>query len=100
MVPHPSEFIAEEMLARGWTAETMALRMSDGTDQDYGVCRVALDFYDEIGPDNVNMRIGYQTAARLGKAFDVSPQYFLNLERAWLISKGVALPVHDAPHAD
>lgn len=81
--PHPSEFIAEEMIARGWSAGELAMRMSDGTEHDYGICRLALDFYDQIGPDNPKVYVGAITAAKLGKAFGVSPDYFLALEDAW-----------------
>jgi len=82
-VPHPSEFIAEELIARGWSADDLALRMSDGTDHDFGVCRVALDFYDEIGPGEPKMYMGDITGGKLGKAFGVSPGYFLALEEKW-----------------
>lgn len=80
---HPSEFIAEELIARGWSAEDLAWRMCDGTEHDYGVCRVALDFYDTIGPDEPGMYIGPETAGRLGKAFGVSGSFFLALEAQW-----------------
>ena len=79
-VPHPSDFIAEEMLARGWSADDLALRMSDGTDYDFGICRLSLDFYDSVGPTEPKMMMGVNTAERLAKAFDVSPEYFLALE--------------------
>jgi len=85
-VPHPSEFIVEEMIARGWTPEQLAFRMSDGTDRDYGVCRLSLDFYDVLGPDEPNMTLGQVTADRLGKAFGVSAAYFLALEEKWRAS--------------
>lgn len=91
LAPHPSEVIVEEMTARSWSAEDLAVRMSDGTDEDYGICRLALDFYDEIGPDNTCMRLGAETAAKLGKAFDVSPQFFINLESAWLASRSAGM---------
>lgn len=81
---HPSEFIAEELIARGWSADDLAQRMSDGTARDFGVCRLSLDFYDQIGPDNACMRIGAETAGRLAKAFSVSAEFFLNLEADWL----------------
>ena len=82
-VPHPSEFIAEEMIARGWSADDLALRMSDGTDYDFGICRLSLDFYDCVGPGEPKMFMGVETAGRLAKAFDVSPEYFLALESQW-----------------
>lgn len=95
--PHPSEFIVEELIARGWSADNLAWRMSDGTAGDAGICRLSLDFYDEIGPNNPCMRIGTETAGRLAKAFDVSPEFFLSLEAAWLRSKGTT-PNESTPH--
>lgn len=82
-VPHPSEFIAEEMIARQWSADDLAWAMCDGTARDAGLCRLALDFYDVIGPDEPMMVMGEVTATKLGKAFDVSPAYFLALEDNW-----------------
>jgi hypothetical protein len=82
-VPHPSEFIAEEMIARAWSADDLARRMSDGTAKDTAICRLVLDFYDVVGPDEPNMYVGAHTAAQLGKAFGVSPEFFLSLEDAW-----------------
>ncbi len=89
-VPHPSEFIAEELIARGWSADDLARRMSDGTERSFTICRISLDFYDEIGPDDTRMRIGAKTAGLLAKAFDMSAEFFINLENAWLRSKGIA----------
>jgi hypothetical protein len=76
---HPSWYIKEELDARGWTLNDLALRMKG----DFDVNRLALDFYLEVGPTAPNMRIGKETAYRLGIAFNVSPDYFLNLETAW-----------------
>lgn len=84
MTAHPSEFIAEELIARCWTLDDLASRMSDGTEDDFGLCRLAVEFYDTVGPDNPVLRIGEETAARLAKAFEVSPDFILNLERQWL----------------
>lgn len=86
-VPHPSEFIAEELIARGWSADELAWRMSDGTGQDAGICRLALDMYDEVGPSEPKMHVGTVTAERLGKAFGVSGDFFLNLEDMWRKSR-------------
>ncbi|AHE52658.1 helix-turn-helix transcriptional regulator [Sphingomonas sanxanigenens] len=88
LAPHPSEVIAEELIARGWTADQLAWRMCDGSAHDFGICRLSLDFYDACGPDEPTMRIGEKSAAKLGKAFGVSPQFFLGLESAWLKSRG------------
>lgn len=79
---HPSQYIRDELEARGWSLDDLALRMGG----DFGVNRLALDFYFELGPTEPDMRIGLQSAAQLGIAFSVSPALFLNLEKAWLAS--------------
>jgi hypothetical protein len=76
---HPSWFIKEELDARGWSLDDLAARMPG----EFGVNRLSLDFYFEVGPTAPNMIIGKTTAYRLGIAFDVSPDFFLNLESAW-----------------
>lgn len=76
---HPSWFIQEEMDARGWSLDDLALKMPG----EFGLNRLSLDFYFEVGPTTPNMIIGQATADKLGVAFDVSPDFFLNLETAW-----------------
>ena len=78
-VPHPSEFIGEELEARGWTRDILAVRMGGNA----SINRLALDMYFEVGPTAPDMGLGSDTAVQLGQAFSVSPSYFLNLEIAW-----------------
>lgn len=81
-VPHPSVFVVDEMEARGWDRDTLALAMAGGdTGREFGACRIALDLYLDIGPGEKNLRIPADLFAR---AFGTSPQYWANLERAWL----------------
>ena len=77
---HPSEYIRDEMDARGWSQTELARRMGG----DLTMNLVALELYLGIGPDNPGIRLGLDTAAQLGLAFGVSAEYFLNLEQAWL----------------
>lgn len=83
---HPSEFIKDELDARGWTLDHLATLMTpaDFGREEWGLNRLTLDFYFEIGPSDTNLRIGEVTASRLAAAFDVSPDYFINLEKSWL----------------
>ncbi len=92
-VPHPSDFIAEEMLARGWCTNELAERMAADQpkpEEEYLIWRMALDLYDCAGPEQINCRIGQRMADALSRAFGVSAAFFLNLEAAWLRSKGIA----------
>lgn len=77
---HPSEFILEELDARGWDINTLAQKMSG----DYSVNYVALEFYLTIGKDNVGLRMGADVIRDLASIFDVSEDYFRNLEKAWV----------------
>jgi plasmid maintenance system antidote protein VapI len=78
---HPGEFIAEEMQHRGWDLIEMAVRMGG---ESVAVNHLALEMYLTIGATDKRLRIGETMAAQLGVAFDVNPELFLNLERAWL----------------
>lgn len=86
---HPSEYIKEEMEARGWSRDRLATEMAGDYDADpneWGITRLALDMFFEVGPIDRNARIGDVMAGQLGKAFGVSKELFLNLEQSWLKS--------------
>jgi plasmid maintenance system antidote protein VapI len=74
---HPSEFIRDEMDARGWTRDDLALRMGG----DFAINRVGLELYFEAGPTEPDLLIG--DGKDFARAFGVSAEFFLNLERAW-----------------
>jgi plasmid maintenance system antidote protein VapI len=80
--PHPSIYIREELVARRWTRNRLALEMG-GT---FGVNRLMIDMYFMVGPKEPNMRIGDETAEQFAHAFGTSKELFLNLENAWLKS--------------
>lgn len=77
---HPSEFIFDELNARGWDINTLAQKMSG----DYRVNYLALDFYLTFGKDYVGLRMGECVIKDLASIFDVSEDYFRNLEKAWV----------------
>ncbi len=84
LAEHPSAYIAEEMETRGWSRADVANRMG------VECCArnlFALDLYLEAGPSFPSLRLGQDTADRLARAFDVSPDLFLNLEAAWLSAR-------------
>ena len=76
---HPSTFIAEEMEARGWDRIHLAARMGG----EVGMNLLCIDMYFIVGPTQANMRLGQDTAKQFSAAFGISPEYFLNLEKAW-----------------
>jgi HTH-type transcriptional regulator / antitoxin HigA len=69
-VPHPGEFIREELDARGWSQRDLAYIL--------GVQEQA------INPIISGKRgVSPDMAKALGDAFDVSPEYFANLQQAY-----------------
>jgi hypothetical protein len=86
---HSSVYVAEEMEARGWDRDRLALEMVGGDRERYGVTRLALDFFFEIGPTDPHCQTGPEMCAQLATAFGVSTELFVNLEKAWLSSHGV-----------
>ena len=76
---HPSLFIKEELEARDWTIGELARAMPG----DYGINFVALEFYLDLGPEEPGLRMN-NMAADISRAFGVDPDFFSNLERAWL----------------
>lgn len=74
-------FIQEEMDARGWDMATVAYRMGATTlrDASLNLCCVAM----LLAVHDKNLVLDRDTAEGLGRAFDVSPDYFLNLDRMW-----------------
>lgn len=90
---HPWTFIAEEMLARGWSVEDLAIRMAvpnyDEQVREIGVSLLSLDLYRHVGPTRPNCRLGGMVP-QLARAFDVSPDFFTNLENQWLAAQGMS----------
>jgi len=72
-VPHPGEFIKDELEARGWLQRDLAYIL--------GVSEQA------ITPIMSGKRgISPEMALALSKAFDISPEYFMNLQKAYELS--------------
>lgn len=72
-IPHPGEFIREELEARGWSQRDLAYIL--------GVPEQSVNLITSgkrgISPD---------MAKSLGQAFDVSAEYFANLQQAYEMS--------------
>ena len=78
-VPHPSEFIQEELDARGWDRIDLAIQMGGDPARNL----LVWDAYRIVGPTTPRMRLGEEMAGQPSRAFDVSAEYFLNLHEAW-----------------
>lgn len=88
-VPHPSSFVLEELEARGWSLDRLAIEMGG----DASLNRLALDFWIEVQQPNCVMG---EMADQFAVAFGVSPELFKNLEAAWRASVGEAEAGKDA----
>lgn len=75
-------FIQEEMDARGWSEEDVALRMGGRREFDYNLLCLGLMLHVH----DKRLILDLETAEGLGRAFDVSPELFLNLDAAWRAS--------------
>lgn len=78
-LPHPSSFVLEELEARGWSLDRLAIEMGG----DAALNRLALDFW--ITVQEPNCRMG-EMADQFAQAFGVSVEMFRNLEAAWRAS--------------
>jgi HTH-type transcriptional regulator/antitoxin HigA len=75
----PGELIEEEMNARGWDEADIARRMGSARAYETNLLCVMLI----IAVRDVSLILDEETANGLGRAFGVSPQYFLNLDALW-----------------
>lgn len=73
-----ASFMAEEMEARGWDAFDVAERMPGNYMRNVFVVSLLLAVQSE------SLIFDEDESQRLGTAFDVDPQFFLNLHRSWL----------------
>jgi HTH-type transcriptional regulator/antitoxin HigA len=73
-VPHPGEFIAEELEARGWLQRDLAYILG----MPEQAVNMIISGKRGISPD---------MAKALGEAFNVSPEFFANLQNAYEMSR-------------
>lgn len=98
--PHPAEVIELEMKERRWKIEDLALAMAPqeqgpgGVGEsmaDYGMNYLALEIYlackDLAVRGEARVRLDSAMSAALGRAFEMDPDHFSNLEAAWLASR-------------
>jgi hypothetical protein len=75
-----AEHLCDEMLARGWKTQDVAMRMG-GTVDDMARNLLALDLIMCVHKDK--LLIGDRLFAGLARAFDVPEELFRNLDKAW-----------------
>lgn len=73
------DYIEEELAARGWSVEELAHRMGGG--RDYGINLLCAQM--TIAVHDANLLLDRETAEGFARAFDVSPEMFINLDAAW-----------------
>lgn len=76
-----ASYIAEELDARGWNSDDLAIRMGYKTDEEYGVDLLSVGFLLSVQDDN--LKVGDDLFRKLALAFDVSEQFFRNLDDVW-----------------
>lgn len=73
-VPHPGEFLAEELEARGWSQRDLAYILGVS---EQGITQIV----------NGKRGISPEMAKALGDAFDVNPEFFTNLQKSYDLSR-------------
>ncbi|WP_421992193.1 HigA family addiction module antitoxin [Qipengyuania sp.] len=73
-VPHPGEFLAEELECRGWSQRDLAYILGVS---EQGITQIV----------NGRRGISPEMAKALGDAFDVNPEFFTNLQKAYDLSR-------------
>jgi len=75
-----AELISDELIARGWTTEDVALRMS-ATPEEMQKNLLTLDLLMCVQRDG--LLIGDQMFNGLTRVFDVDPMFFRNIDAQW-----------------
>lgn len=74
------DFLREEMEARDWGADELALRM--GPRKDFGINRLTVDFILFVEPMKGAL-LGPEASKCLAGAFGTSDDFWMNLDKAW-----------------
>lgn len=98
---HPWHTIAEELLARGWSVEDLALRMLIPDYDEYiaelGRNLMVLELYRTVGPTDARCSIGDRSGKAIARAFGISEDMIVNLDRDWRFA-ALATANDIAPH--
>ena len=78
-----AEMLCDEMQARGWTTDDVAVRMQDAPidPKQLGMDMLALSLLLSVQEDS--LLVGDRMFAALARAFDVSEQFFRNIDNCW-----------------
>lgn len=76
-----AETLCDEMQARGWTTSDVAARM--GGERQYAMSKFVVDLVLAVSPTKDRLIVDDETFEGLARAFDVSEQFFRNIDAAW-----------------
>jgi len=76
-----AEFLAEEIEARGWQTQDVAIRMGETDAEEIGKDLLILDVYMVCFDRGATLTGMFD---KLSRAFDVSADYLRNIEEGWL----------------
>ena len=76
-----ADFLQEEMDARGWTARDVAMRMGGTTEHEIEIDWCTVDLALHV--HDTKLLLDAETAEKLGHAFDVPPEFLVNLDASW-----------------
>lgn len=77
-----ADAIEEELKARRWSPEYLACRMGGATPDDRGKDLLTLQMLFALRQER-NVLLGADFDAKLARAFDVTPGFFLALHDTW-----------------
>jgi|ERR1043165_453082 plasmid maintenance system antidote protein VapI len=87
MPAHITDFIEEEMKARGWTWRDLAERMGGDPDHE----ELAFNFLRIRDP---GVFLGEEGAAAIGRAFGTGPELWINLDNGWRAAARARIQEH------
>lgn len=75
-----AELLSDELEARGWTTDDVALRMGGDVDE---ICKNLLAVNLIMCVHKDKLLVGDRLFDGLAKVFDVDPMFFRNIDAAW-----------------
>lgn len=76
-----ADHLCDEMVVRDWTTTDVALRMGGNSARDFAIDLLSLDLLMCVQEDGC--LVGDELFDKLAVVFEVSPDYFRNLDDAW-----------------